>query len=623
MRFPQTFIDDLRRQADIVRVISGYVPLKKKGANWMACCPFHQEKTPSFSVSPAKDIFFCFSCQKGGSVFNFVMEMERVAFPEAIRIVAEKAGVPLPQMERDNQQQQRWEAERREADAVIKLNERALEWWEAQLAGDTAEARQAREYVQGRGISEETRRVFRLGYAPNSWDGLLSLLQKSGATHAEIERSGLVVKKDTGGSYDRFRGRIIFPVIDVRGRPIAFGARTLQPDGEPKYLNSPETIAYTKGRHLYGLNIAREEIRRRRFVILVEGYLDLIILYQHGIRNAVASLGTALTGEQVKLLTRFARKIVVNYDGDKAGVQAAKRAIESLLTEDFEVKVLVLPDNADPDEFIKARGVEEYHKRRGAAPSFIQFVLEQATRNRDIHRHAEDKKNARDEVRPFIIAIKNTVLQREYFDMAMDLLRVPHEIREEEWREIRAASANRGRAEAQQKAVQVVPEKPPEPTVAERRLLELLVHDRELQQTILPQIEPSDYKDLPTAAIFQAFQKLNNDGAKADLEALCAETVNDAVAENLLPLLFISEPERAEGEASDEAIAEAYNCLSALRSLRANRRWKELDADIHAAQRTGNDEQLNRLVIERMELEKLMKRWESERRGGFVRIAST
>ncbi|HYP54454.1 MAG TPA: CHC2 zinc finger domain-containing protein, partial [Pyrinomonadaceae bacterium] len=210
MRFPQTFIDDLRRQTDIVRVVSDYVSVKKKGTNWMACCPFHQEKTPSFSVNPSKDIFYCFGCQKGGSVFTFVMEMERVSFPEAVRIVAEKAGVPMPAMEEDK----KFEARRRDADEVIQLNSWALEWWEAQLQENNPEARAAREYLEGRTVTDETRQTFRLGFATNSWEGLGAHLKARGASAGQIERSGLVVKKDAGGFYDRFRGRVIFPVLD-------------------------------------------------------------------------------------------------------------------------------------------------------------------------------------------------------------------------------------------------------------------------------------------------------------------------------------------------------------------------------------------------------------------------
>ena len=407
MLYPQTFIDDLKRQADIVRVIQDYVQLKKKGANWMACCPFHKEKTPSFSVSPAKEIFYCFGCHKGGSVFNFVMEVERVSFPEAIRIVAEKIGMPLPKMVDDG----RFQARRQEADDVIQLNSWAMEWWQQQLES-SKEARVAREYLVGREITEETQKAFRLGYAPDSWEALSSFLRQKGATQQQIDRSGLVVKKeDSSGSYDRFRGRLMFPVLDVQARPIAFGGRALKSDETAKYINSPETAAYVKGRNLFGLNVTRDDIRRQGFVILVEGFLDLIVPYQFGVRNLVASLGTALTTDQAKLLGRFARKVVVNYDGDRAGVQAAKKSIEILLAEDLEVKVLVLPDNADPDEFIRKFGVTEYQRRRAQAQPHIQFVIENALRDRSLHRPA-DKAEAVEEVLPYIKAVGSRIQKR-------------------------------------------------------------------------------------------------------------------------------------------------------------------------------------------------------------------
>src|SRR5229473_4695834 len=422
MRFPQTFIDDLRRQTDIVRIVQDYVTLKKAGANWVAPCPFHKETKPSFSVSPAKEMFFCFGCHKGGSVFTFVMEIERVTFPEAIKIVAEKSSMPLPKMVDDS----RFEARLRDSDQVIELNQWALQWWQDQLESKSGPARGVREYLKDRGISEETKQTFRLGFAPDSWDALSTHLRQKGAAQEQLEKSGLVVKKEEGNSYDRFRGRLMFPVFDAQGKPIAFGGRILDPEGEPKYLNSPETPAYTKGRHLYGLNLTRDEIRRQGFAILVEGYLDLIVPYQFGVRNVVASLGTALTPEQVTLIGRFARKVVVNYDGDRAGVQAAKRAIETILAEDLEVKVLVLPDNADPDDFIRKYGAAEYQKRRGEAQPHIQFVIDQAVRDRNLHSPA-DKAAAVEEALPFVRAVRNRIQKREYFDIAMDGLRVQRE----------------------------------------------------------------------------------------------------------------------------------------------------------------------------------------------------
>ncbi|HYP01562.1 MAG TPA: DNA primase [Pyrinomonadaceae bacterium] len=597
MRFPQTFIDDLRRQADIVRVVQDYVSLKKKGANWMACCPFHQEKTPSFSVNPSKDIFYCFGCQKGGSVFNFVMEIERVSFPEAIKIVADKVNMPLPVMQDD----QKYEARRKEADEVVELNSWALEWWEGQLAEGNAEAKAARDYVEARGITEETRRTFRLGYAPDSWDGLSSHLKRKGATGAQIERSGLVVKKDAGGFYDRFRGRVIFPVLDAQGRAVAFGGRVMGV-GEPKYLNSPETAAYTKGRHLYGLHQTRDEIRRKKFAILVEGYLDLIIPYQFGVRNAVASLGTALTPEQAKLLGRFARRVVVNYDGDRAGVSAAKRAIETLLAEDFDIKVLVLPEGADPDEFIKTAGVEAYNERRGAALPHIQFVLDQAMRDRNLRRPA-DKAEAVEEVLPFIRAVRNKIQKREYFDMTMDALRVEEPaLRRELWQTIARpnAAAQGGAAGASAVQEKVAGAGSAPLTVAEQRLLELLVHDAELRRLLLPRIEPDDYEDLPSAGVFGALKELEAAGAEVDFTTLGARTEGDAVAADLVPLLLMSEPARDEGEATDDVQAEAESCLLTLRLMRVERRLKDLALEITAAERAGDTERRDRLVMENL-----------------------
>jgi len=599
MRYPQTFIDDLRRQADIVRVVGDYVSLKKKGANWMACCPFHQEKTPSFSVNPSKNIFYCFGCGKGGSVFNFVMELEGLSFPEAVRVVAEKAGVPLPELVDDK----KFETKRRESDEVIQLNAWALEFWERHLAEGNAESRDAREYVEGRGISDETRKAFRLGYAPNSWDALGGYLKSKGASIGQIERSGLVVKKEQGGYYDRFRGRLIFPVLDAQGRPVAFGARAMRAGEEPKYLNSPETAAYTKGRHLFGLSASREEIRRKKFAILVEGYLDLIIPFQHGVRNAVASLGTALTAEQARLLRRFARKVVVNYDGDRAGINAAKRAIEVLLPEDFEVKVLVLPDGSDPDEFVRAQGVEEYNRRRGHAVPHIQFVLEHALAGRDLRNPAQ-KAEAVEEVLPVIAATRNTIQRREYFDMTLDALRVEEAgLRQELWKAVGARKGEQGSDAADVKK-KVVRAEMQAPTVAEQRLLELLVHDGELRRQFLPHVSEEEFEDLPTAPVFRALKELDARGETIDFSTLGALTEGDAVAADVVPLVLMHEPERAEGEATDAFLAEADSCLTTLRLMKIDRRIKDLAAEITRADRAGDDEARDRLIMEDLELKR-------------------
>ena len=590
MRYPQTFIDDLKRQADIVRVIQDYVQLKKKGANWMACCPFHKEKTPSFSVSSAKEIFYCFGCHKGGSVFNFVMEIERVNFPEAIKIVADKVGMPLPKMVDDS----RFEARRQEADYVIQLNSWAMEWWQQQLESSN-EGGIARDYLKEREISEETQKTFRLGYAPDSWDSLLIYLRNKGATQEHIDRSGLVAKKeDSNHSYDRFRGRLMFPVLDAQGRPIAFGGRTLKGE-DAKYINSPETAAYVKGRNLFGLNLTRDEIRRQGFAILVEGFLDLIVPYQFGVRNVVASLGTALTSDQAKLLSRFARKVVVNYDGDRAGVQAAKKSIEILLAEDLEVKVLVLPDNTDPDEFIRKFGVTEYQRQRAQAQPHIQFVIESALRDRNLHRPAE-KAEAVEEVLPYLRAVKNGVQKREYFDMAMDALGIDRENvntstwRRELWQTVRH---NRPlRADSVQSLTRRT-----EATAAEQRLLGLLFADANLRREVLPMLQEEDYEDLATAPLFKALFELEGEGTEIDFDALSRKTEGDEFAARMVPMVLMNSSLHGSNE---HYVAE--ECVSTFRRMKLEHRIEELKRELAKAEREQDIERVSRLSAEQIQL---------------------
>ncbi|HEX7331269.1 MAG TPA: DNA primase [Pyrinomonadaceae bacterium] len=590
MRYPQTFIDDLKRQADIVRVVQDYVQLKKKGANWMACCPFHKEKTPSFSVSPAKEIYYCFGCHKGGSVFNFVMEIERVNFPEAIKIVADKIGMPLPKMVDDG----RFEVRRQESDVVIQLNSWAMEFWQQQLESSN-EGRIARDYLKEREISDETQKAFRLGYAPDSWDSLSIFLRNKGALQEHIDRSGLVAKKEDGGrSYDRFRGRLMFPVLDAQGRPIAFGGRTLKGDNA-KYINSPETAAYVKGRNLFGLNLTRDEIRRQGYAILVEGFLDLIVPYQFGVRNVVASLGTALTPDQAKLLSRFARKVLVNYDGDRPGVQAAKKSIEILLAEDLEVKVLVLPDNADPDEFIRKFGVTEYQRQRAQAQPHIQFVIESALRDRNLHRPAE-KAEAVEEVLPYLRAVKNGVQKREYFDMAMDALGIDRENvntstwRRELWQTVRHNRPLRA------DSVQTLTRRT-DATAAEQRLLGLLFADGNLRRQVLPMLREEDYEDLATAPLFKALFELEREGTEIDFDALSAKTEGDEFATSMVPMVLMN----SSLHGSNEHYV-AAECVSTFRRMKLEQRIEELKRELAKAEREQDIEKVSRLSAEQIQL---------------------
>ncbi len=610
MLYPQHFIDELKNRADLIRIIEPYAPLKKKGANWMGCCPFHQEKTPSFSVNPSKGFYKCFGCGKGGSAFNFVMEMEGLNFPEAIRRVAEISGVPLPEPVDDKQFQKskkRREEQKKISDEVIELNKIALEFWENHLQENNPHSKAAREYLEKREISPETQKAFHIGFAPDSWDAVLTLLREKGADEKLIEQSGLVSKNEEKNRiYDRFRGRIIFPVLDIKGNPVAFGARILD-QGEPKYLNSPETPAYIKGEHLYGLFQNKDEIRKKKFAILVEGYLDLIALYQYGIKNTAASLGTAFTPEQSKLLGRFARKVVVNYDGDKAGVKAARRAIETLLLDDFEIKILILPDGADPDDYLKANGAESYNNLRGQAFPFLQFVLENAVRERNLAL-PKAKAEAIEDILPVLSAVKNPIQKRDSFDQAMNFLRVDDQIlRRDLWKNLKLGA----RIETETVKQQVARATQAKMTVAEQHLLELLIYDSELREAILPQIDEHDFEALATASVFRALFVIHQNGLEVTNKNLLELVEPDELAADFVPVLLMSEPAREPDEAIDEVLNEAENCLAALRAMAISRRILEISQELVFAEQNQDIDLRNALVNEQIELARMKRNLEN------------
>jgi DNA primase len=601
--YPQYFIDDLKNRADIVRIVEAFVPLKKKGANFWGNCPFHGEKTASFSVSPAKGFYKCFGCSKSGNAFTFLMEQEGLNFPEAIKRVAEMSGIPLPEPVDDEQYKRtkkKKDAQKKISEEVIQLNTWALEFWEREFSEPSSEAEKAREYLLNRGITQETQKTFRIGYAPDTWDAVMNLLKEKGADDKLIELSGLVsINEEKKRVYDRFRGRIIFPVLDVNGNPIAFGARILD-KGEPKYLNSPETPAYIKGDHLYGLFQNKDEIKKRKTSILVEGYLDLIALYQSGVRICVASLGTAFTESQAKLLSRFARKTVVNYDGDSAGVKAARRAVEPLLAQDFEIEILVLPSGQDPDDFIRANGVEAYRNQYRHAYPHLQFVLENAVRERNLAL-AKQKAEAIEDVLPAISAVRNPIQKRESFDQAMTFLRVDDAILKQDlWKTIKLG----GHTDIKQAVARRIQ---PRITVAEQRLLELLINDSELREMVLPSLEPTDFEALATASIFQALINLQQNGESPNAENLTNLVSEDAVAEDILPILLMSETPRDEGEAIDDILLNAEKCVIALRLMALSTRIMQTSSQLMTAQQEGNESLINHLSREQIELEKLKR----------------
>ncbi|MBC7324858.1 MAG: DNA primase, partial [Moorella sp. (in: Bacteria)] len=364
-------------RVDIVEVIGSYLQLKKRGRNYVGLCPFHKEKTPSFTVSPDKQMFYCFGCGAGGDVFAFLMKQDGLSFPEAVKSLAARAGLDLAGGEESPlaRQQRQWKERLYELGAI------AASFYYRLLMRHPVAA-PARAYLQQRGVKGETARLFELGYAPASGTALVTYLRRQGFTSREIDQAGLSASRPPAGTADRFRARLMFPIKDSRGRVIGFGGRTLG-EGQPKYLNSPETVLFHKGRHLYGLHLALPGIRRQNRAILVEGYMDMIAAWQHGLDNVVASLGTALTPEQARELKKYAREVIIAFDADTAGEAATLRGLDILAAAGLQVRVLQLPSGKDPDEFLAAHGAAAFRELVETSSSLMEFRINKAVSQYD------------------------------------------------------------------------------------------------------------------------------------------------------------------------------------------------------------------------------------------------
>ena len=371
MAFPEAFLEELAARNDIVDVVSGYVHLTKRtGANQFGLCPFHSEKTPSFSVNAERQIYHCFGCGKGGGVINFIMEIENLSFPDAVRFLANRAGMEVPE---DGSEEHRSRRAR-----MLELNREAARFFHSQLVSPAGAAGQA--YVRQRGITNMVR-TFGLGFAPDSWQSLIDAMRRKGYNQAELIEAGLARTGKNGGAYDYFRNRLMFPVIDVRGSVIGFSGRILG-DGEPKYLNSPDTAVYSKSRSLFALNLAKKS--KSGYILLAEGNIDVVSLHQAGFDSAVASLGTSLTADQARLIARYASKVIIAYDADNAGKKAAQRAIQLLQPLDIEVKVLEIPGAKDPDEFIQQNGSQAFRDLIERSGNQIEYRLAQVKADFDL-----------------------------------------------------------------------------------------------------------------------------------------------------------------------------------------------------------------------------------------------
>lgn len=416
---PPEIIDEIRSKADIVEIISEYVTLKRQGKNYVGLCPFHLEDTPSFSVSPDKQIFYCFGCQKGGNIVNFVMEQDNLTLPEAAEKLAAKVGVAIPETDGDHLDVARQSQIRR----LGEMHELAADFFQANLVHPHT-GKDARDYLAKRQITREMLIDFQLGFVSEAWDSLKQYLLAKGFSEPEMEKAGLVVQSQKGTFYDRFRNRLMFPIRDYRGKVIAFGGRVMGSE-LPKYLNSPETAIFNKSQNLYGIQLAAGAIRQCDEAVIMEGYMDVIAARQFGIKNAVASLGTAFTPDQGRLLKRYSANVLISYDADTAGAKATSRGLEILHQLGFRVRVISLPNGKDPDEFLHRYNGAAWHQLvQNKSQSYLEYKLQIAGLKYNLGT-IEGKADLVKEILPDIAKIKSQVEKDQYIKLMGRMLEIP------------------------------------------------------------------------------------------------------------------------------------------------------------------------------------------------------
>ena len=565
--FPQRFIDDLRLQANIVQVVQEYVPLKRAGRTYKGLCPFHGEKTPSFHVDPDKGFFHCFGCHVGGDVFKFLELHEKVTFPEAVKLLAQKFGVSLPEpAEGSGNDDARRDAALRET--LLKIHEVAAAYFREQLASP-AGAR-ARQQLQDRGVTAQTTDQLGLGFAPQSRDGLRSRLLAHGFSQALLIQSGLLVQRDTGDIVDRFRNRLIVPICRDTGSVIAFGGRQMDADqGGPKYLNSPETPIYSKSRTLYGLNLTKQQIRQVGFAVLVEGYFDFAQVYQSHAAPAVASCGTALTVQQAQLLRRFTSKVVLSFDPDAAGQGAAARSCELLVAEGFDVNVVVLDKGEDPDTFIRKKGADQYRARLRHSRPYLEYLLDQAAAGVDFA-HDEGRRRFLGSMLAVAARIPDAAARDQFADRIAHKARITEEVVRAE---IRKAAVHRQTTVTARQMPSLGTLKQ-----AEKALIWALIHDTGGARLALAELDEEDLEGLAGRDIFLLARSLHDEPA-------------DLLPSTLLQRLSTGDAQLVTSiAASGTAPAPSEACAPALKRLRWERERAAIQREIDRLQELGATE---------------------------------
>ncbi len=572
--FPAAFVDDLRTRADIVQVIQEYVSLKKAGASYKGLCPFHGEKTPSFHVNREKGFFHCFGCGVGGDVIKFVELQEKMGFTDAVRLLARKFGMTVPETGPDSS-----EADTRDRETLLKIHEAAAAYFTAQL--DSPAGARARQQLRGRGVTDETIGALTLGYAPASQDALLAHLLERGFQTPLLLRSGLVLERDNGQVVDRFRNRLIIPIARDSGSIVAFAGRAMDDGQVPKYLNSPETPIYSKSRTLYGLNLTKPFLRKTGFVVLVEGYFDFAQVLQECRLPVVATCGTALTPQQAQLLRRFVSKVVLSFDPDAAGQNAAARSCDLLVSEGFQVNVAILPGGDDPDTFVRRHTGNQYAAQLQQSKPYLEYLLERTAAAHDLRR-ADNRRAFLREMLGIAARIPEAAARDQFADRIAHRARITESVVRDE---IRKAAVER-RTEVSAREMPALGQLKP----AERGLIWALMNQPEEAADSLAALDEHDLDGLAAGPILQrAFELQESDAVRSPAAFLAR--------------LSKEEAELVTGIASaPSSPAPAHECALALKRLRFEREGAAVQQEIDRLQQAGQGGEIDRLWQRKHEL---------------------
>lgn len=578
--FPEKWLDEVRMKNDIADVIASYVPLQKKGKRHWACCPFHQEKTPSFSVDSQKQLYHCFGCKASGNVISFVMAMDRLDFVDAVKQLATRAHMPIPEISLRDEEEMRYIRSLKER--LYEAGKMAAQYFYDQLFSERGQL--ALDYLMDRGLSEPIIRRFGLGYAPDTWDALLHYAKEQGFTEEELEKAGLI-QKGKASYYDQFRHRIMFPIVNPYGHVIGFGGRVL--DGsQPKYLNTKETLIFDKRNNLYGLNLLKKK-RDIEYVLFVEGYMDVVSLHQHGIDAVVASLGTALTVEQASIIKRYNNHIYLAYDGDDAGQTAALRGMEILFSAGCDVRIVQFPDKLDPDEFIRKKGRGAFHEALENALSLPEFKMLVLAQKHDLSSE-EGRLEYAKACAPIIGALQHPV-ERE---MYLKKLQVRSGFSMEALRE------QMGLAPSTETTKKSTPQRMNATRLhtaakAERGLLQAMLQDTALAELLAEKVSSDEFSLPLHQQLYETFKTMVLQGQKVDVSTV----INRYAEENPEEMGVVAEIFASDLDAPD-VFRFAEDCLREMRRLKAEEHIKKLQEQLNSMSNNPNTEEKKALAME-------------------------